>query len=196
MLYYAFWTCLRVIIMFACVAVTMIALASVIREPVLDPEAEVWVKDDGDDPRPAIHIRIILMLLACISWPLCFMADAKLPLYPNATERSRLVEECNSLHDELDLLDSDDRISKDLYVRLIAYNRDDQEYDDEYGHGVGRHFDVNCFYMRSRVIGIYDNYKIYIDGTEVPFDKIVLHKYSYGHSITVDDAKREIYITS
>jgi hypothetical protein len=124
------------------------------------------------------------------------MADAKLPLYPNAAERSRLVDECNSLHDELDLLGSDDRISKDFYKRLIAYNRDDQEYDDEYGHGVGRHFDVNCFYMRSRVVGIYDKYKIYINGTAVPFDKIVLYKYSYGHSVTVDDAKKEIYITS
>jgi hypothetical protein len=114
------------------------------------------------------------------------------PLFPDAKERSRLVSEMKSINEELS---TNAQISEELYNRMIAFNRDNEAYDAKHeGCGIDNEFDVDSFKVKARMDGAYNGYKAYVNGIEVPMDKIKLDKFSDSY-VTVNDENKEIYIT-
>lgn len=160
--------------------------------------------DNSSSQKPHFLIRLtryifkvaasVAAAILCVTTIFHFMNN---PLFPDAKERKRLVSEMKSINEELS---TNDQISEELYNRMIAFNRDNEAYDAKHkGCGVDNEFhlyifDVDSFKVKARMDGAYNGYKVYVNGIEVPMDKIMLDKFA-DKFVTVNDEDKEIYIT-
>ena len=125
----------------------------------------------------------------------CAVHFTKLPIFPEAKERQRLVHEMKAIQSEM----LKTEISEDLYDRVVKYNDDNEKYGAQHpGCEVGVTFDedeFNSFDIKCRVKNAYADYKIFMNGVEVSQDKITLSDYR-NKKVRVDDEKQEIYIAA
>lgn len=139
--------------------------------------------------KAVICVAVIPVLIGCS------VHFIQLPIFPDARERQRLVHEMKSIQSEM----LKDEISENLYSRVVKYNDDNKKYGAKHrGCEVDVTFDTdvfNTFDIKSRIKSAYIDYKIYINGVEVPQDKITLSDYR-NKTVRISDEKKEIYITT
>lgn len=112
-------------------------------------------------------------------------------LYPDNKEHERLCNEHKSI---VELLDSNSEIPVDLYDRMITFNQDNDAYNKAHDDlSTVTNFDVDSFATKCRVVGMYDDYTVYINGTEVSMEDITLYLYG-DRPVEVNDDNKTIHI--
>ncbi len=112
-------------------------------------------------------------------------------LYPDNKEHKRLWNEHKSI---VASLESNPEISVDLYDRMVTFNQDNDAYNEAHDDlSTVTNFDVDSFSTKCRVVGMYDDYTVYIDGAEVSMEDITLYLYG-DRPVEVNDDAKTIHI--
>lgn len=112
-------------------------------------------------------------------------------LYPDSKEHDRLWDEYKCIAESLE---SNPEISVDLYNRMVTFNQDNDAYNKAHsGLSTVANFDIDSFSTKCRVVGMYDDYTVYINGVEVSMEDITLYLYG-DRPVEVNDDNKTIHI--